>query len=304
MCQVWCSSIQCIYAWLTRGTSAGRSWVDLPNLSSRMFRCAHQKGLFASHKTKQQVCSNFQMRCTLRWAAPPWNCQWQQITYFLIYVINENPFKMVGRIRSSFQMRCTLWWNDPPIVSDDLSPGRIRSSFQMTCTQAELGHLFRWPVSSPVEASGGKEEYYIRSSWPCNICKWGVASDDLSPGRIRSSFQMTCTQAELGHLFRWPVSSPVEASGGKEEYYIRSSWPCNICKWGVASDELPPPIHHRSVNTFTPHKFWPPPPPIDHTSLEYHYTTSVSYIAVCTYTQGRCPPTPIDHRSVEYHYTT
>ena len=44
------------------------------------------------------------------------------------------------------------------------------------------------------------------------------------------------------------------------------------------------------------------PPPIDHRSMEYHYTKEVSHIAECTYTQGRCPP-PIHHRSMEHHYT-
>ena len=35
------------------GTSAGRSRVDLPNLSSQTLRCAHQKGLFALHKSNK-----------------------------------------------------------------------------------------------------------------------------------------------------------------------------------------------------------------------------------------------------------
>ena len=37
------------------GTSAGRSRVDLLNLSSWTFRCAHQKGFFASRKTNQAL---------------------------------------------------------------------------------------------------------------------------------------------------------------------------------------------------------------------------------------------------------
>ena len=30
------------------------------------------------------------------------------------------------------------------------------------------------------------------------------------------------------------------------------------------------------------------PPPIDNRSMEYHYTMSLSDIAECTYTYGRC----------------
>ena len=75
------------------------------------------------------------------------------------------------------------------------------------------------------------------------------------------------------------------------------------------------------------------PPPINHRSMEYHYTKQVSHIAECTYTQGRCTPLqltidlwntttpnkfhilqnahipmadvppPINHRSLEHHYT-
>ena len=48
-------------------------------------------------------------------------------------------------------------------------------------------------------------------------------------------------------------------------------------------------------------KFYPPP--IEHRSMEYHYTKEVSHIPECTYTLARCTPTPIDHRCMEYHYT-
>ena len=51
----------------------------------------------------------------------------------------------------------------------------------------------------------------------------------------------------------------------------------------------------------------PPPPPIEHRSLENHYTKQVSYIAECTYTHGRLtPPSPhpsIAYRSMQHHYT-
>ena len=35
------------------GTYGSRSGVDLQNLTSRTFRCAHQRGLFTSCKTKK-----------------------------------------------------------------------------------------------------------------------------------------------------------------------------------------------------------------------------------------------------------
>ena len=40
--------------------------------------------------------------------------------------------------------------------------------------------------------------------------------------------------------------------------------------------------------------------PIDHTSMEYHYTTEVSHIGECTYSTA--PLLLVDHRYMEYHY--
>ena len=49
----------------------------------------------------------------------------------------------------------------------------------------------------------------------------------------------------------------------------------------------------------------PTPPPIQHRSLENHYTTEVSYRTQYTYSHGRLTPTPppIEHRCLENHYT-
>ena len=63
---------------------------------------------------------------------------------------------------------------------------KMSSNFKMRCT----------PL---VEASGGQEEYYIRSSWHCEECNW------------------ECIGAQI---LRWDVP-PVEASIGQEQYYIR-----------------------------------------------------------------------------------
>ena len=41
-----------------------------------------------------------------------------------------------------------------------------------------------------------------------------------------------------------------------------------------------------------------PPPPIDHTSMEHHYTKSLGHDDLKFY-----PPKPIDHRYMELHYT-
>ena len=46
-----------------------------------------------------------------------------------------------------------------------------------------------------------------------------------------------------------------------------------------------------------------PPTPIDNRSMEYHYTTKVSPIAECTYTEDTSTPNLIDHKCVEYCYT-
>ena len=43
-------------------------------------------------------------------------------------------------------------------------------------------------------------------------------------------------------------------------------------------------------------------PVINHTSLEHHYTKSVSHIEICTYTHDR-PTPPINHKYLEHHYT-
>ena len=47
-----------------------------------------------------------------------------------------------------FQTRCTLRCSPHPWCWHLMAKSRIRSSFQMTWPEAELGHLFRWPVPS------------------------------------------------------------------------------------------------------------------------------------------------------------
>ena len=44
--------------------------------------------------------------------------------------------------------------------------------------------------------------------------------------------------------------------------------------------------------TYTHGRLTPPPPAIEHRSLENQYTKYIIYIAQCTYTHGRLTPTP------------
>ena len=59
---------------------------------------------------------------------------------------------------------------------------------------------------------------------------------------------------------------------------------------------------HISKNTHIPSADIPPP--INHRSMEHHYTAYVSHIEGYTYTYDRCTPPPsINHRSMEDHNT-
>ena len=134
----------------------------------------------------------------------------------------------------------------------------------------------------------------------------------------------------------------IEASGGQEEYYIRSCWHSYIFRWPVPIRwaDPPPPIDHRCVEIplhqirFTysrMHIYQCPPPAIDHTCMEYHYTKEVWHISIYTYIKlpllqltihlwirtnqisvtyrrmhiflWQMNPHPIGHRCMEYWYT-
>ena len=76
--------------------------------------------------------------------------------------------------------------------------------------------------------------------------------------------------------------------------------------------DLPPPIEHRSLE----HHYTKSvelahigrssgrstPPPIKHRSLEHNYTESVE-LAHIGRASGKSTPQPIQHRSLEHHYT-
>ena len=70
---------------------------------------------------------------------------------------------------------------------------------------------------SPIEASGGQEEHYIRSSW-----LW-VMGCSLGQADIQSDLP------------------PIEASTSHEQYYIRLTWHFTECNWeGSWEPEVPP----------------------------------------------------------------
>ena len=122
----------------------------------------------------------------------------------------------------------------------------------------------------------------------------------------------------------------------------------HIYPWQI--DPTPSQLSINALNTATPNladiaqftythgRLTPPSPPIEHRSLENHYTKYISYTAQCIYTHGwltpsqsiidalktttpnladlagiaQCtcthgrltpPPPPIEHRCLEYHYT-
>ena len=71
------------------------------HLGAQIFRWTlrytpHFQSTFQMKWAVGRIRSSFQMRCTLRSDIPPnWNCQWQQVNYWLINVWSESPFKTV-----------------------------------------------------------------------------------------------------------------------------------------------------------------------------------------------------------------
>ena len=61
----------------------------------------------------------------------------------------------------------------------------------------------------------------------------------------------------------------------------------------TATPNLPDPADIAQC-TYTHDRLTPPPPPIEHRSLENHYTKYISYIAQCIYTHGILTPSPVN----------
>ena len=68
----------------------------------------------------------------------------------------------------------------------------------------------------PVEASGGQEQYYIRSGLHLLVFHRRDLCDARAQPEMSSKFQMRHT-------------SPIGSSGGQEQYYIRSSLHSEEC---------------------------------------------------------------------------
>ena len=98
----------------------------------------------------------------------------------------------------------------------------------------------QWTVRhiSPVEVSGGQDQYYLRSSWHSEECNCecsgqsDVPPEEASGGQeqyyIRSNWHVqSCIR--LAWHFEDADVPPVAASGGQEQYYIRSAWYLQSC---------------------------------------------------------------------------
>ena len=88
----------------------------------------------------------------------------------------------------------------------------------------------------PVEASGGQEQYYVRSAWHLQSCirsTWHFDHADIPPSRgiwwaraVLHKVSLTFTIMHQGWLdiLSMQMYPPVEASAGQEQYYVRSVW--------------------------------------------------------------------------------
>ena len=65
-------------------------WEPIQNCSSLLLKFS-----------PQVYYSGLLLKFTHKFYSPIWNCHWEQIKYWLIYVCSESPLKTVGRIRSS-----------------------------------------------------------------------------------------------------------------------------------------------------------------------------------------------------------
>ena len=104
---------------------------------------------------------------------------------------------------------------------------------------------------TPLEASGGQEQYYIRSSWhvernaientgDSQICTTLEASGVQEQYYVRSSWH--------SEEYNWECSGqsdmpPIRGSDGQEQYYVRSAWHSKSCirsAWHFEDADVPP----------------------------------------------------------------
>ena len=97
-----------------------------------------------------------------------------------------------------------LWW-----------PRAVLCKVNLTFCRMQLRRQKTVRHTPPVEAVGGQDQYYVRSTWHSAECNW--------EGRRQSDIP------------------PVEAAGGQDQYYVRSTWHCAECNWeGRWQSNTPP----------------------------------------------------------------
>ena len=103
-----------------------------------------------------------------------------------------------------------------------------------------------------VEASGGQDQYYLRSSWHSEECNWKCSGqsdvptsrDIWSSRAVLHKFSLTFTAIHQVSLTFWGCRhTPLETSGGQKQYYVRSVWHLQTCirlAWHFADADIPP----------------------------------------------------------------
>ena len=81
---------------------------------------------------------------------PPWNCQWQQINYCLIYVFNESPFETVTELhqlfRWSVQLAQLVRWSAqiyPPHLKLSVTGDEVIADLCLQWEPIQYGHGIR-----------------------------------------------------------------------------------------------------------------------------------------------------------------
>ena len=114
-------------------------------------------------------------------------------------------------------------------------------SFHIVCLHA--GHMY--PL---LQASSDQEQYYIRSAWH-------LQSDVSSPWHLQSDtpscWVIICVQIFRCTWYIWAQTYPIEASGGQEWYYVRSSWHLIILWVRLTFSQMSPSYRHLVMKTGT-----------------------------------------------------
>ena len=256
----------------------------------------------------EEMSSYFQMKCSdklsditpqvsdevLRWSAhwdpnlkwvhifrwsvqlqiyPPWNCQWQQINYCLIYVFNESPFKTVTELGQLFR------WS------------------------VQLGQLVRWSAQIyphvKLSVTGAAVITDLCLQWEPIWNGCGIRSSFQMKCPSRSTCQMKCTMtSDIAPNWAWISARPLHCLIFMTDWpHPSSNWPqihdrllhqwtpsqSNVYPWKTITlhnfhDRLTPPLLQLTTDpwqTTTPYQFHDrlTPPLIDHKCMVDHYMT-------------------------------